>query len=365
MTVVPHSATPEQGAQARLLGADSRPTLRLVSDDMGWNKILAAYAKTQRAGNLSEKTIQNRHECLLMLAHRTGKRLQDINLDDLEELLARPHHRSGKSLSQGTMQSERSYLQSFFSWARERGHRTGNPAKKLRKVKMTRRKPRPLRAEQIDAMLDTGAYSRTRDIITIAALTGLRLGEVVQLRGEDIDVDGMTIRAVRKGDLHWRGPLPVALLPIVAKYPTRGWWFPSPYKSKLFPHGGGHILMSSASDAVSKAIRRAGITDPNITGHSLRHYLATTMLHEGTPIRVVQEILGHASLATTQLYAGVTDQDMTDGANSIPAIKLRARSGRGRIVERGPVAQLAEHLTFNQRVAGSSPAGPTSEPRAA
>lgn len=302
--------------------------LYLVSDGMDWNPILAAYAKSQRAANISEKTIQNRHETLVMLAQRSGKSVRDITIDDLEDLLARPHHRTGQPLAQGTMQSERSYLQSFFGWAKDRGHRKGNPAKKLRKIKMARRRPRPLHAAQIDSMLDTGAYRRTRDIITIAALTGLRLGEVVRLRGEDIDREGMTIRAVRKGDLHWRGSLPEGLLELVERMPTTGWWFPSPYANKEFPQGGGHILMSSASDAVSKAIKRAGISDPNITGHSLRHYLATTMLREGANLRVVQETLGHASLATTQLYAGVTEQEMSDGINLVPVIPLRARSGR-------------------------------------
>lgn len=305
--------------------------LYLVSDGMEWTPILAAYAKSQRSANLSEKTIQNRHECLVMLAARSGKRLEHITIDDLEDLLSRTHHRSGKPLAQGTMQSERSYLQSFFKWAKDRRYRKGDPAKKLRKVRMTRRKPRPLHAGQIDAMLDTGAYLRTRDIITIAALTGLRLGEVVKLRGEDIDRSGMTIRAVRKGDLHWRGSFPVGLLPLLERYPESGWWFPSPYPNKQFPSGGGHILMASASDAVSKAIRRAGITDPNITGHSLRHYLATTMLREGANLRVVQETLGHASLATTQLYAGVTDEELADGINLVPVIPLRSRSGRGKI----------------------------------
>lgn len=316
---------------AREVGRESRPILYIVSDDMEWTPILDAYAKSQRAANLSEKTIQNRHECLMMLANRTGKRLQDITLDDLEDLLARRHHRTGEALAQGTMQSERSYLQSFFTWAKDRGHRKGNPAKKLAKVKMARRKARPLSAGQIDAMLDTGAYSRTRDIIMIAALTGLRIGEIVRLRGEDFDLDTMTVRSVRKGDLHWRGPIPAALLPLIAKYPREGWLFPSPYKSRLFPNGGGHILMESASDSVSRAIRRAGVTDPNITGHSLRHYLATTMLRGGANLRVVQEQLGHASLATTQLYSAVTDEELAEGVNVVPPIPLRARSGRGRL----------------------------------
>jgi integrase/recombinase XerD len=79
---------------------------------------------------------------------------------------------------------------------------------------------------------------------------------------------------------------------------------------------------------VSKAIRAAGVTDPRITGHSLRHYLATTLLRDGVSIRVVQEILGHASLATTQLYADVSAEDMQDGITHAPSIAHRKKSGR-------------------------------------
>jgi integrase/recombinase XerD len=203
-----------------------------------------------------------------------------------------------------------------------------NPAKKLKKIKMARRRPRPFRMEQIDAMLDSGAYTRTRDIITIAAHTGLRIGEIVKIRGEDVDIAGRVISTVRKGNLEHQVGIPDALLELVDRYPCKGWWFPSPHTNREFPNGGGHILMRSASDAVSKAIRRAGITDRNLTGHSLRHYLGTTMLRNGANVRTVQETLGHASLATTQLYTEVTPQEMTAGMNLVPPIRIREHSGR-------------------------------------
>lgn len=300
----------------------------LVSESMPWSDALKRFARHQQAANLAEKTILNREECLLMLARSSGRLPQHIELEDLQNHLARPHPRHGGRLAQGTMQSERSYFQTFFKWMKDEKLASKNPAKRLQKIKMTRRLPRPLHVNQIDAMLDTGAYSRTRDMIMIAALTGLRIGEIVRIRGEDIDRHNMTIRAVRKGDLHWQGAYPDALAELLTRYPEQGWWFPSPYRSKLFPDGRGHILMASASDAVSKAIRRAGITDPNITAHSLRHYLATTMLRNGAPIRVVQETLGHASLATTQLYTAVTEDEMRDGINVVPPIGVRPKSGR-------------------------------------
>jgi len=219
-------------------------------------------------------------------------------------------------------------MQSFFKWMKKTKRRKGNPAKGLPKVKVPRRKSRPFRVDQIEDVLETGIYQRTRDIILVAAFTGLRVGEVVKIRGEDVDLVGMTIRSIRKGDLDWQGTLHEELLEIARRYPRTGWWFPSPYPNKQFPDGGGHILMASASDRISKAIRAAGISDRRITAHSFRHFAATEMLRRGAKIRAVQEFLGHASLATTQLYADVTLEDMREANDVLPAIAVPTQSGR-------------------------------------
>ncbi|HHW50968.1 MAG TPA: tyrosine-type recombinase/integrase [Pseudoclavibacter sp.] len=296
---------------------------------MDWEQTLSDYATHQRAQRLSEKTIKNRAELFATVARVTRRGPNDVTYEDLLRVLGRPHPRTGERLAPGTMQSERSYMQAFFKWMKKTGRRKDNPAKNLPKIKMARRRPRPLRLDQIEAVLDCGIYTRTRDIITIGALSGLRIGEIVKIRGEDVDLIGMTIRSTRKGNLDHRVPLHPALVPIFERLPRDGWVFPSPYPNKQFPHGGGHILMGSASDRVSKALRAAGIVDRRITAHSLRHFLATTLLRDGVPIRVVQEILGHASLATTQLYAEVLDDDMQRGILVAPSIELRSRSGRG------------------------------------
>lgn len=299
-----------------------------VLSGMDWELTLSDYATHQRAANLSEKTIRNRAELFATVARVTRRGPDAVTHEDLLKVLGRPHPRTGERLAPGTMQSERSYMQNFFRWTKKTKRRKDNPARELPKVKVPRRKPRPLRLDQIEAMMGTGIYARTRDIILIGALSGLRMGEIVKIRGEDIDVVGGTIRSTRKGNLDHLLPLHPELTKLTSRYPTRGWWFPSLSPNREFPNGGGHILMKSASDRVSKSIRAAGITDRRITGHSLRHYLATTLLRDGVSIRVVQEILGHASLATTQLYADVTDEDMAEGITHAPLIRAPARSGR-------------------------------------
>ena len=306
--------------------------LYLVDDGLSWDRALKEFADYQYSGRLSEKTIQNREECLRLLARACGKLPLEVDLHDMQAQLSRSHPRTGKRLAEGTMRSERSYFQTFYSWLVDEGYLEKSPAARLRRIKSTRRQARPFRMEQVDAMLDSGAYTRTRDIITLCALTGLRIGEVVKIRGEDVDWEGMVLTTIRKGNLNHRIAVPESLRPLTDRYPHEGWWFPSTYTNKLFPNGGGHILMKSASARVGAAIRRAGITDRKLTGHSLRHYIATTMLHEGVPIRVVQETLGHASIATTQIYTEVTEEELRDGINVVPAIEFRAHaSRRGRI----------------------------------
>ncbi|AGW42280.1 site-specific tyrosine recombinase XerD [Leifsonia xyli subsp. cynodontis DSM 46306] len=247
-------------------------------------------------------------------------------------MLSRFNPRTGCPLAAGTKQSERSYYQTFFTWMQVKGHRPDNPSAGLPKIKIPRRKPRPLRIQQVDAMLDSGAYKRTRDIITIAALSGLRIGEIVKIRGEDVDLDGGVLCSLRKGNLAHVIALHPILIDLARSYPRTGWWFPSPHRNEQFPNGSGHILMKSASARVSKAIRNAGITDRNLTGHSLRHFYATTLLKQGVNIRVVQELLGHASLATTQLYTEVDQDDMRAGVATLPPIAQRRSSARMRTI---------------------------------
>ncbi|MET4702779.1 tyrosine-type recombinase/integrase [Frigoribacterium sp. UYMn621] len=299
-----------------------------VETTRAWREILDEFAMHQRAANMSEKTIANREECIVMLSARSGKSPLRVTKGDIVQMMTRAHFRTGAPLAGGTKQSERSYFQGFFAWMREEGYRPDNPAVTLPKVRLPRRKARPFRPAQVEGILDSGAYTRTRDIITIAALSGLRLGEIVKIRGEHVDMESGTLYSVRKGGIQHTVALHPDLLVLADRYPDEGWWFPSPHRNRQFPAGEGHLLMASASDAISKAIRRSGITDPRITGHSLRHFYATQLLEKGANIRVIQEMLGHASLATTQLYLEVSDRQMTDAVGLLAGLEVRTHSNR-------------------------------------
>lgn len=293
---------------------------------MDWNTARALWADDQRAAGLAHRTVDGRDALLLTVERATGRGPLELTKADLVAVLNRPNARTGEPLSPGTKQVERSYLQTFTRWMLEEGYRDDDPGARLRKVKLPRRRPRPVTVQHIELMLDHG-YQSTRDMIIVGALTGLRVSEIVKIQDNDVDHLTGTIRSTRKGGLEHLVHMPPAVREIADRRGGNGWWFPSPYRNHQFPDGGGHILMKSASTSISRCLRSAGIHAP-ITGHSLRHYYATTLLRSGVNVRVVQEMMGHASLATTQLYMEVSDEEMSAAANVLPFISPRQHSSR-------------------------------------
>lgn len=290
-------------------------SLYLVSGDMTWETLLTAYETHQRAQRRAERTIEGRRNLLLAVARQTGKGPEEITFDDL---LAR----MGRGIAASSMQRERSDLQSFFGWAKEHRRLSSNPAKNLPRVSVPRNKPRPLTIAQIEAMLTSGAYRRTRVMIILGLYQGLRAHEIAKFRGDHIDLTSNTLQVLGKGNKEATLPLH----PIVAQVATTmpaGFWFPSRGTNTQ-----GHIHYRSVSDLMSRAIRRAGITDPRITGHSLRHAFGTELVSGGVDIRIVQELLRHESLTSTQIYTNVTDRQKRDGQSVLPVVRLPYSSGR-------------------------------------
>lgn len=289
--------------------------LYLVSTGMYWQVILTSYEAHQRAQRRSERTIQGRHNLLTSLARETGKQPADITLDDL---LAR----MGRGIAASSMQRERSDLQSFFGWAKEHHYIPKNPARKLPAVTVPRGKPRPFTMTQVQAILSSGAYTRTRHMILLAVYLGLRAFEIAKFRTEDIDHGSGTVRVLGKGNKDRSVPLHPVIAAIASEYGP-GYWFPSRNTNQQ-----GHIHYRSVSDLMTRAIRRAGITDQKLTGHSLRHTFATELVAGGVDIRIVQELMRHESLQSTQIYTQITIEQMRTGQSVLPVVNLPSSSGR-------------------------------------
>jgi integrase/recombinase XerD len=160
---------------------------------------------------------------------------------------------------------------------------------------------------------------RDRALLELLYAAGLRISEAIGLDREDLSVDGAFVRVIGKGDkerlvpvgdvaLDWLGRWMrgrrVALLGIGHVTPLRG--------GPLFlGDRGGRLARQQAWAAVKRAASRAGLAD-RVSPHTLRHSFATHLLEGGADLRIVQELLGHASISTTQLYTHLTGERIRD-----------------------------------------------------
>nr|WP_274635517.1 tyrosine-type recombinase/integrase [Microbacterium bovistercoris] len=274
--------------------------------------ILDAFDTYQLAKGLATTTVKNRRSIV-----RNWARCVDpltATRGDVRSFLARPIKASSKRINLHA-------LRAFHSFLLDDGYRGDDPTVNVHSVKVPRSLPRPFSWEQIDAMLRTGAYRRTRAMILLGYYQGLRVSQIAAVAGSDIDLLSGTIRTTAKGSVELILPLHPMIRELAAAMPT-GWWFPA-RKGHT-----GHIQPSSVSDLVRRAKLRAGIPDPELTAHSLRHSYGTHLLENGVDVRVVQELMGHANLATTQIYTRVSDHQRRAGILALPAHQVPDQSGR-------------------------------------
>ena len=141
------------------------------------------------------------------------------------------------------------------------------------------------------------------------------------------DADSNLIRTVGKGRKERALPLHPMIRELATTMPAHGWWFPA--------RGGrsGHVSGASVTNLITIAKKRAGIRDPKLTPHSLRHAFATDLVEAEVDIRVVQELMMYDSLATTEIYAAVSERRKREGILMLEGRPIPTVSGRGTAVE--------------------------------
>lgn len=269
----------------------------------------------QRAQGLSPNTIRNRASILGAVHLHTGA-LVDADTFTLRRYIGRD------DITAGTRRTIRGALAAYYAFLVAEGLRADDPTLRIPAVTAPKGKPRPFTPEQVDAMLASGAYRKTRAMILLGYYQGFRVSQIARVHGRDIDRLSGTILTVGKGNKEARLPLQPVIADLALEMPPDDWWFPA--------RGGrtGHIHGASVTDRITRAKVRAGITDPKLTPHSLRHAFGTDLVEADVDIRVVQELMMHESLATTQVYTGVSERRKRAGIQTLPARVIPRQSGR-------------------------------------
>ncbi|MCF8035727.1 MAG: tyrosine recombinase XerC [Desulfobacteraceae bacterium] len=208
-----------------------------------------------------------------------------------------------------------SAIRSFFNFLEKHRVISENPAASVLTPKQDKPVPNHLTVDDMFRLIDsvndqTLSGKRNRAILETLYSTGIRVSELVGLDVEDIDFDQRIVRVLGKGSIERIVPIGEKALQAVRVYREDLYGnsakTPDIWKGPLFLNkNGGRLTVRSVARMLEQAARAAGLTMP-VSPHDLRHTFATHLLDAGLDLRMVQELLGHRQLSTTQKYTHVS-----------------------------------------------------------
>ena len=244
----------------------------------------------------------------LQQAH--GKGLLEAGSADLQRHLAwQVDSRHAKPRTTGRLVSS---LKRFFQFAVREGLRNDDPAAELSGPRLPRSLPKSLSEAEVEQLLaapDLGTHQGLRDRAMLETLyaSGLRVSELVGLKTMQVSLDMGVIRVLGKGSKERLTPLGEEALDWIVRYQreARPMLLGARKSDALFVTArGGPMTRQGFWTLVKRYAKRAGIRR-EISPHTLRHAFATHLLNHGADLRVVQMLLGHADISTTQIYTHV------------------------------------------------------------
>jgi integrase/recombinase XerC len=314
------SAPSEETARADVdvLAHRSRLCQREVvnAEPLGHVEAFARHLRVERgrSAHTQRAYLGDLRNLLAFVGARGINDLSDVKLADLRSWLA---HQSENGAARATIARRAASARAFLRWATRTGVIAADPSVRLLAPQRLQTLPGVLKQDEMSTLLDVAAVAaddqdalhlRDRAMLELLYATGIRVGELVGLDMDDVDFGSNVVRVMGKGakerTVPFGGPAAIAL---------QGW----------LQLGRGQVVSAISGPALFLG-RRGGRVDPrqvrasvhqllrhvpdapDVGPHGVRHSAATHLLEGGADLRAVQEMLGHASLATTQIYTHVS-----------------------------------------------------------
>jgi integrase/recombinase XerD len=276
--------------------------------------------KGRSANTLAAYRRDLRSYCAWLAAHGTA--VLDVDSDTLVAFVG---ERRASGSAPSSVARQLAAIRMLHRYLAIEGHRPNDPTANLEGVKVPSGIPKPLTETQVNSLLDAVVGHepidhRDRALLELLYATGARISEAVGLSIGDLDIDGRLVRLYGKGSKErivpfgssaagalddWFSPRGRARL-----VPTR-WQRRDDAEAVFLNNRGGRLTRQAAWLVGKKYSRRAGLAD-DLSPHVLRHSCATHLLDHGADLRVVQEMLGHVSISTTQVYTRVSQERLWD-----------------------------------------------------
>lgn len=274
--------------------ADTARSLTLIDE----------YLSAQRQRGLRPNTLNGYREFLVRFAHEIGRPIDEVTTRDIRRFLMREEAERGNSTA--TIASKISRLSALYKWLHREEIIERNPMARIDAPKLPEHEPRYLTHEEIERIRDA-AKGLDRVIFELLYSTGLRREEAVKLDRADVNLNARTV-FVRdgKGGKSRLVPMSTRAALELERYLARRtddnpWLLQSQFRCRM--------SKESINRRMRKLGEKAGLRE-RLTPHRLRHSMAKHLRDAGMPLDVVQALLGHTDLRTTQRYAGLPDQQI-------------------------------------------------------
>ena len=237
----------------------------------------------------------------------------DILSSTKEDILA--YLKTIKNLESTTISHKISSLKSFFKYYQKREKIKVNPLANIKSPKIAKKLPTYLTLEEVSKLLDIEIKSpydaRNKAILELLYSSGIRISELCNMQTSNYDSYECIIRLIGKGSKERIIPLGDYAISVLEDYINN-------YRPKINKKNINYIFINNRGDAISrqfifkvikKECLKKGIRK-NVSPHTLRHTFATHLLQNGADLRIIQELLGHENISTTQIYTHVSNQEL-------------------------------------------------------
>ena len=204
-------------------------------------------------------------------------------------------------------------IRGFFKWAYSSGIIKQNPASTLEQPKVPQRLPKVITIKEVEELLHENLTPLEHVVMELLYSCGLRVSELVNLKLSDIDLASKYVRCFGKGSKERIIPMGEVAKQIIKEYLPERDLLIKKYNLKtknLFILSNGRLI--NRQDVYNLIHERGKLIHKNISPHTLRHSFATHLLENGADLRVVQELLGHSDVSTTQLYTHISKKRLKE-----------------------------------------------------